>query len=691
MADGISIPGVTDKYKTNDLVESLMEVERVPLKREQANLEKYQSQQSAWRDVNQRMSSLRESVKTLYSFENPFNNKLASSSDENAITVDAGRDADYGSFKIDVVQPATADRFLSGEIDRSMTVEAGKYKFTIGEKTIDFNWKGGKLSDFVTALNKRGNGILKASLIGVSANKKSLLLESTKTGEENHLVFEEKALEFATQIDMVSAVKSEAKAFSSNSSSFKTVSTSDFSTQQGMPPLSKNGVSVEGDSITLPARTGVELPIPSSVKDDENQTISFSLSNTRVQDITEELNSLSGEIELPEVGSVSFRGVTVYNEQSETTLPDSRATQRENLSPITDDRFVFVKNADGTEEELLSNAIKSDEDGNQTVTIQLKDYPNATGIVLRNSNTGKNLQISVPQAYNSAANLGYAPNHAISSANDAVFKYEGITITRPSNDIDDVIPNITLHLHEKTERTATININPDKESAKDALITFVGKYNQVLAELNILTSNKPEIITELDYLSKDEQDAEKEKLGMFMGDFTLTNGKSQLQRIITSSYRYSEDTEISLLSQLGISTNAHGGSTNVNASQMRGYLEIDEKKLDEALEGNLDEIKSLFGYDSDGDLIVDSGIGFAMDKQLTSWVQTGGIIASKNASLESQIKTSNTKITRLQTQLDDKEAQLKNKYATMEGTLNSLESQQTTITNFTNANSNNNK
>ena len=58
MADGISIPGVTDKYKTNDLVEALMETERIPLKREQAQLEKYEEHQGAWRDVNQKISTL---------------------------------------------------------------------------------------------------------------------------------------------------------------------------------------------------------------------------------------------------------------------------------------------------------------------------------------------------------------------------------------------------------------------------------------------------------------------------------------------------------------------------------------------------------------------------------------------------------------------------------------------------------
>ena len=75
-SSGISIPGVTSKYGTDELVESLMEVERIPLKREQETLETYKTQQSAWQDVNRKMSSLRDSVKSLYSFENPFNSKL---------------------------------------------------------------------------------------------------------------------------------------------------------------------------------------------------------------------------------------------------------------------------------------------------------------------------------------------------------------------------------------------------------------------------------------------------------------------------------------------------------------------------------------------------------------------------------------------------------------------------------------
>ena len=137
MAD-ITIPGVSDKYGTTSLIEQLMEVERVPLTREQERLDTYKAEQDAWRSVNKAMSSLRESVRTLYSFDNPFNTKLASSTEEDAITADPSRDADIGSFKIKVEQIAEADRFLSGEIDNNYEVPEGTYTFKVNEKEISF-------------------------------------------------------------------------------------------------------------------------------------------------------------------------------------------------------------------------------------------------------------------------------------------------------------------------------------------------------------------------------------------------------------------------------------------------------------------------------------------------------------------------------------------------------------------------
>ena len=83
------------------------------------------------------------------------------------------------------------------------------------------------------------------------------------------------------------------------------------------------------------------------------------------------------------------------------------------------------------------------------------------------------------------------------------------------------------------------------------------------------------------------------------------------------------------------------------------------------LGNNLEEIRNLFGYDSDGDLIIDSGIAYRLDKEVTAYTQTGGILAMKTSSLDSKIKTSESKITKLESQMDEKEAQLRSKFSTM--------------------------
>lgn len=688
MADGISIPGVSNKYKTNDLVESLMAVERIPLTREQDALEGFKNQQSAWRDMNQKMSSLRDSVKSLYSFDNPFSSKLASSSDEAAVTADAGRDAEYGSFKIDVIRPATTDKFLSENVEKNLDVPAGLYRFSINDKHIDLNWKGGKLTEFVTALNRRGGNTLKASLIGITAKERALLIESLKTGEENRLVFEDAALDFAKKIGMLQDAQSGSKSFDVSQSNLRapTASTGD---QKDLPPLSTSTVQVDNDTISMGPRGGFELDIPPSIKNTPGQVITFSLADSDTYDIIDELNGQQNEPVLPNPGGISYKGVTVSNNPSDTTLPPYTEAPRPQLSPVNDGNYVFIKNVDGSETPLYMSQFPTDSSGATQVTIPLSEYPDAQSIVIRNSNTGKNLTLSVPQAADKGQARGVSPVHAISEAADAQLKYEGITITRPSNDIDDIVPNITLHLHAPTEKTATIKIDPDTESAKDALITFVGKYNQVLAQINILSQNKPEIISELDYLTNDEQELQTKRLGMFQGDTSLSTGRSSLMRTVSTNYRFTDDATITLLSQIGISTNASTGASGYNAAQMRGYLEVNESKLDENLAANLRQIKNLFGYDTDGDLIIDNGIGFQLDRQLTAWVQSGGIISTKNAALENRIKSSNTKIARLETQLNRKEAELRDKYTKMEGTLNSLETQQRTMNNWVNSGNNN--
>ena len=347
-----------------------------------------------------------------------------------------------------------------------------------------------------------------------------------------------------------------------------------------------------------------------------------------------------------------------------------------------------MHNTDGSETKIDTNGENSSTDsatGEKTISIAVRDFPDMDSIVVRNRNTGAEISMTSYTVYDEKKKLDYSPVNPVSTAGDATIKYNGITINRPTNKIDDVIPHVTLNVKQPTERTATIDITPDKDSAKSALIDFVGSYNQVIAEMNILSDNKPEVVDELDYLSKEEKEDYYKKLGMFQGDFSLTNGKSSLRNIVNANYPWGDEATITMLAQIGISSRASGGG-GYNPAQLRGYLEIDEKKLDSSIENNLDQIKNIFGYDRDGDLIIDSGIAYSMDKQLSSWVQSGGILATKDSGIDQRIKASEKNIKKLEDQLDGKEASLRQKYGQMEGTLNSLNAQSNTLNSFTNQN-----
>ena len=644
MAD-INIPGVSDKYKTNDLVKSLVEVERLPLKREEEKLDGLKTEQANWRRVNQYMSSLRESTRSLYSFNNPFNERIAESSDERSVTATADRDATVESFKIDVDQIATADRFLSGNIDKNTRIPEGTYQFTVGEKTITYRFKGGKISEFSEGLNKRGNGIIKSSIIGVSKNESALLIESLKTGEENKLIFENESLNLAIDLKMVQKIQGEKIEFAQN--------------------INKN----------VNPETKIEIPLPESIKNSSGFAVEFKVTTNPVEDVTIAWNNRPTGPALPFAGNIQFHDIIINNDQSDTTLPPE--PPKELRFPVTDNSVLYIKKSDGTI--LPLESIPQDNETKE-YTIKLNEYEGATSIIVDNKNTGKQVKLEELAAYNISANLGYEPLHPVSVAQNAKFRYEGIPMNRPSNEIDDVVPHVKLELHSPTDRTADISIKNDTESAKDALITFVGNYNQLMAELNIVTQNKPEIVDELEYFSDDESEKAKERLGVFQSEFTLKSSKSSLQQIITNSYIPEENATIRTLAQIGIASKT-GTTSGTSATQMRGYMEIDEKKLDEALENNMAEIKNLFGYDTNDDKIIDAGIAYKMDQTLLAYVQTGGILAMKNSAIEREISNSETKIQRLEVQVASKEAELKRKYGNMESTLNNLEAQSNSINN----------
>ncbi|AIN94705.1 flagellar filament capping protein FliD [Treponema putidum] len=641
----LSIPGVNSTYEK--LVEALMKKERVPRDREAENLERLKLQDDSWRQVNKFSLEVRNAARDLYSFNNPFVEKIAESSNERSFTATASRGAKDQNVKLNVVQTAEADKFLTKEINKDFEIKNGKYTFKVGEKSISINWKGGKYKGFIDLVNSRAKEILNISEIKITPDTKSILFSSNITGEKNRLEFADDALGLALEMGLIkkndtSAIKTSVSSIEAKPESSQKI---DFS----------EAVRAKGQYV-------MELTV--SVKEPEKTSI-------QKEEVSEKIYE--------QIGSISYRGIVVQNEPSNAGLEKMETEPKNKPEPKIDMNVLALESTRGV---LIPLPPLSENAETQTITIPLAEYGDVKALAINNNNTEKAVFIENIKIFDPKAAGDYVPVNPVSTAQDAIINFEGIQIKRDKNDIDDLIPGVTLHAHEASEKQEKLTIKPDVDAVKNAIIELVAKYNRVFAQINILTQNKPEIIEELTYLSEAEVEDAQKKLGIMYGDTTLMSFKSNLRQTINTPYKASEDSTIFMLAQLGISTKSDS-SGGIDMSRLRGYLEIDEKKLDEALKNNMEEVRLFFGFDSDGDILIDSGLAHAMYEYINPYTQRGGILGVKTDALKLKMDASQKRIENYDKKLAEKEAALKKKYGIMDGTLKSLQKQSQTMQNFT--------
>ncbi len=663
-----SIPGVgTSKYGTDKLIEGLMKIERVPRDKAAERVQALETQKSAWLDLNRRLSSLREGARELYSFRNPFNDRSASSSNEDAVTATATREALEQTRLVAVEQAAAADRYLSAELAKDYKVAAGTYSFTVGDKPVELRYGGGSLQDFADALSRKGGTLLRAQVVTVKPDTKSLVIESLKTGIENRLGFSGDAEKLALETGIVERVRTTRR---------------DFEIAKPLAwenPLDRSLVSVDeaGTLVILSGSSSAEAKLalgsPASTAG-----MVLELRYRLVPLPQAAVPSPPPGPSIGPTGSISFEGISIYAAPSATGLPEWVSPP---LPPRVEDRaMASLIGPDGRKA-----ALPELEDGEHSLTVTLSDYLSGLAALgFRVRDTTRRLEVLGARIYDPAESGGFKPLHAVSTAQDALFSVDGIKATRPSNEVTDMVPGVTLTLRSATEKPAKITIEPDREKAKEAIITLVGGYNRVMAEINILSRDDPAIVSEIDYLTDEERKTATERLGLMQGDSTLSLIRSALQRTITAVYETEAGRDLALASQLGIASNASapGASGGYDKTKMRGYLEIDEDSLKKTLADRFTAAKQFFGNDTDGDLVVNAGLAFAIDSSIRPYVETAGIIALKTGTIDSQRSREQTSIEGMDRQLARKEEELKRKYGAMEGALNRMEGTSSSIENF---------
>jgi flagellar hook-associated protein 2 len=679
----IYIPGVRSRFNSEQIVEDLMRLERIPRDRTASNIENLQIQKGYWQEVGRRINAVRDSARFLYSFQNPFNERIARSGNDGVITAAANREALEQAYSFSVRQTAQADRFLSQPLDERMRIEAGNYTFSVGNDEISINFRGGTLKDFVEIINRRGRDKIAASLLTIQSGTKSLLIESKVTGEANRLDFSEDAARLVTRIGMMEQGNDTRRDFPVSESTVRRgiEGAANYTINDGVLQVSTRSSASLPMGISLSANSPVMLKLETSTKVEAGEVFIISQPPPG-----------------PSVpaGSVTYGGITIENEPSLAPLPDwkpPQAPQRhDDLAVLS---LVF---SDGTSAKLPPITDSSEPVSRQYLLSETARGKTIVSLNVENTNTHREVSVGKIEIFDpTSTSGGLRPLNAVSTARDAVITMEGIEITRPTNNIDDLIPGVTLNVRGVSEGPVELSVKADVEGVKEAIISFVGNYNRLMAEINVLTTRNvshtmasrsnsgDRVVDELTYLTADEAEAMKSRLGVFSGDSTLGNLKNNLMRTVTAPYPTSLERDLTLLAQIGISSNA-GNNTGYDMSQLRGYLQINEKTLAAALESRIPAIRELFANDTTGDLLADTGVAFNVDALIRPFVETGGIVALKTSTIDSRISQDERRVTTLDRQLAAKEAELRMQYARMESAYARMEQMSTSLDNFSQQN-----
>ncbi|MCB1859774.1 MAG: flagellar filament capping protein FliD [Gammaproteobacteria bacterium] len=174
---------------------------------------------------------------------------------------------------------------------------------------------------------------------------------------------------------------------------------------------------------------------------------------------------------------------------------------------------------------------------------------------------------------------------------DASLIVEGVTVTRGSNTISDVVAGLTLSLQSTGQATASIS--KDTSVASKALDGFINAYNGLKEQLSALRSS--------------------------VGSGSLIrNIESQLRNVLNTKIPGAG--AYSYISELGVTSNADTGK-----------LEFDTEKFISALEENPDAINGFFGDE-------DKGFLAQADRLLNGFLESGGTIDSMMKGAQGRVK-----------------------------------------------------
>ena len=277
---------------------------------------------------------------------------------------------------------------------------------------------------------------------------------------------------------------------------------------------------------------------------------------------------------------------------------------------VGSEKFVFDYDADTSLENLKDMINKDAGDSVNATIVQVSsgDFR----LLLSAANTGENQEISITDVEGEGEKLDTALTDDMTNVQDAVdasFKFNGVSITRSSNEVDDLLAGVTLSLKEaEVGKIINVSVKQNTEHIEDRITNFVDKYNSAMLQLNTDT--------------KSSQEASER--GVFSSDSTIKGMKSSL---------------VNILSVVG------GGAGKLEDFGLAlgddGRLSLDSDKFEEKLSADPTSVQAFFVGGTftkeDGSTIEVDGVFSELEDEVAKYSKYGNILDDYKTSIDTRV------------------------------------------------------
>lgn len=256
-------------------------------------------------------------------------------------------------------------------------------------------------------------------------------------------------------------------------------------------------------------------------------------------------------------------------------------------------------------------------------------------------------------ASTSSTNLGFSVPAGF-AASDAVLSVDGVSYTRKTNSITDIVDGLTIDLKAPTSGVANIMVTKDTSAIKTKLTALVTAYNDFNDIVNQTTDPKSTLET---------------YGATLVGDSTVRMVRQQMRSIIFG-VSSATGTSLKTISELGFSLN------------QKGVLSLDATKLDKALANSYDDVTKMFtgGFNNLSTYSnLPAGIAGDAVKKLTNLLSPTGPLMTKSENANTENTKYQAQLTKLQARMDSLLVRYQKQFAAMDSMVGSVNSQKTSL------------